>query len=456
MTQMMRPQDIPEDSPEDQDSALTSGDMLSARIVALNLLEDVLGRKNPLDIALENSADFRTLPARDRSFCRMLVSTALRRLGQVDDLITKSEERPGNKTLLLQNILRLGVTQIMFMNVPDHAAVDTSVRIAESCGMDRQKGFVNGLLRTVARIGKEWLARQDEGRLNTPEWLLKIWIDDFGLKTAAQIARANLAEAPLDITLRDEADRNFWASNLKASEVGNGTLRRIAGGPVHEIPGYDEGSWWIQDAAAAIPALLFGDIKGKTVIDLCAAPGGKSAQLAARGANVIAIDRSAQRLKKLEANLARLKLADKVQVIASDASSWKPKEPAQFILVDAPCTATGTIRRHPDVPHLKSMRDLESLVPTQMRILENAFNILAPGGVLVYCTCSLQKCEGEDQIHHLLSQHPNAAKIAITPKEIGEIHEAVTENGDVRTLPFHLAASGGIDGFFISRITKAG
>jgi 16S rRNA (cytosine967-C5)-methyltransferase len=453
MTQMMRPQEISED---DQDAALTSGDMLSARIVALNLLDDVLGRKNPLDTALENSADFRTLPARDRGFCRMLVSTTLRRLGQVDDLITKAEERPGNKTLVLQNILRLGVTQIIFMNVPDHAAVDTSVRIAESAGMERQKGFVNGLLRTIARIGKEWLARQDEGRLNTPEWLLKIWIDDYGLKTAAQIARANLAEAPLDITLRDEADRNFWASNLKASEVGNGTLRRIAGGPVHEIPGYDEGSWWVQDAAAAIPALLFGDIKGKTIIDLCAAPGGKSAQLAARGANVIAIDRSAQRLKKLEANLARLKLADRVQVIASDASSWQPKEPAQFILVDAPCTATGTIRRHPDVPHLKSMRDLESLVPTQMRILENAFNILAPGGVLVYCTCSLQKCEGEDQIQHLLNQHPNAAKIAITPKEIGEINDAVTENGDVRTLPFHLAASGGIDGFFISRITKAG
>ncbi|MCE7886656.1 MAG: methyltransferase domain-containing protein [Alphaproteobacteria bacterium PRO2] len=451
----MRPQELPPESSDEHDVSVTSGDMLSARIVALNLLDDVLGRKNPLDQALENAAEFRTLPARDRSFCRMLVSTTLRRLGQVDDLIAKAEERPGNKTLLLQNILRLGVTQIMFMNVPDHAAVDTSVRIAESAGMERQKGFVNGLLRTIARIGKEWLARQDEGRLNTPDWLLKIWIDDYGLKTAAQIARANLAEAPLDITLRDEADRNYWASNLKASEVGNGTLRRIAGGPVHEIPGYDDGQWWVQDAAAAIPALLFGDIKGKTVIDLCAAPGGKSAQLAARGANVIAIDRSAQRLKKLEANLARLKLADRVQVIASDASSWQPKEPPQFILVDAPCTATGTIRRHPDVPHLKSMRDLESLVPTQMRILENAFNILAPGGVLVYCTCSLQKCEGEDQIQYLLSQHPNAAKIAITSKEIGDIADAVTENGDVRTLPFHLAASGGIDGFFISRITKA-
>ncbi|MBK9562442.1 MAG: MFS transporter [Micavibrio sp.] len=339
--------------------------MLSARIVALNLLEDVLGRKNPLDIALENSADFRTLPARDRSFCRMLVSTALRRLGQVDDLITKSEERPGNKTLLLQNILRLGVTQIMFMNVPDHAAVDTSVRIAESCGMDRQKGFVNGLLRTVARIGKEWLARQDEGRLNTPEWLLKIWIDDFGLKTAAQIARANLAEAPLDITLRDEADRNFWASNLKKPASATARSAASRADPCMKFPAMMKAVGGYRTPPPRFQRCCSATSRAKPSSTSAPRPGGKSAQLAARGANVIAIDRSAQRLKKLEANLARLKLADRVQVIASDASSWKPKEPPQFILVDAPCTATGTIRRHPDVPHLKSMRDLESLVPTQ-------------------------------------------------------------------------------------------
>lgn len=451
MTQMIKPQDLP---PEEQDIAITSSDMMAARQTALILLDDVLGRRNPLDAALEKCGEFRSLPSRDRAFCRMLVSTTLRRMGQVDDIIAKAEEKPAHKTLMLHNILRLGVTQIMFMDVPDHAAVDTSVRLAEMHGMDRQKGFVNGMLRTIARIGREWLERQDEGRLNTPEWLLKIWIDDYGIKTAAQIARANLSEAPLDITIRDESERNYWASNLKASEVGNGTLRRVAGGPVHEIPGFDEGRWWIQDAAAALPALLFGDIKGKTIIDLCAAPGGKSAQLAARGANVIAIDRSAQRLKKLEENLKRLRLESKVQVIASDAAAWQPKEPPHYILVDAPCTATGTIRRHPDVPHLKSMRDLESLVPTQMRILENAFNILAPGGVLVYCTCSLQKCEGEDQINHLLSQHPNAAKIAITPEEIGGLNETITDSGDLRTLPFHLAASGGMDGFFISRITK--
>lgn len=431
-------------------------EMLAAREAALYLLEAVLGSRQSLSEALERERRFYSLPARDRAFCRMLVSTTLRRLGQIDDLISKAEEKPGQKNIMLQNILRIGVAQIMFMNVPDHAAVDTSVRLAAAAGMERQKGFVNGLLRTMTRAGKEWLARQDEARINTPAWLLQAWIEDYGLKTAAQIARANLSEAPLDITVKDPASKNYWAANLKASELGTGTLRIVAGGPVQDLAGFDGGGWWVQDASAAIPAKLLGDVKGKTVVDFCAAPGGKTMQLAAMGAHVIALDRSAQRLKRLQENLKRVGLGDKVEVVASDAAAWRPREAPQFILLDAPCTATGTIRRNPDMPHLKTPGDMERLTGLQAEILDHAFDILAPGGVMVYCVCSLQKAEGEAQIQRLLNARPDAMKLAIAAKDIGGIEEPVTEEGDLRILPFHLAASGGMDGFFISRITKTG
>lgn len=437
-------------SPETEDSS----DGMAARVAALALIDDVLVRKQALDVALENGAAFKSLPQRDRAFVRMMATTVLRRLGQIDDVIERamSRETPRNNTL--QNILRIGVCQILFMDVADHAAVDTAVRLAERQGMDKQKAFVNAVLREVTREGVGWRERQDETRLNTPEWLLRIWIEDYGLKTAAEISRANLSEAPLDIWVRDKESRNFWSSNFKATQMTTGTLRKTSGGAVRELQGFDEGHWWVQDASAAIPAQLFGEIDGEHVYDLCAAPGGKTLQLASMGARVTALDRSAPRLKRLSANLARMNLTDMVEIITADAADWKPKEPAGYILLDAPCSATGTIRRHPDVAHLKSPKDIERLASLQASILENAFNGLMSGGVLVYCTCSLQKAEGEAQIARLLATHGDAARLPITAKELGGFDEALTPEGDLRILPFHQAALGGMDGFYIARITK--
>lgn len=429
-------------------------DMLAARGVALNLLHGVLGQKQALDHVLEREQGFKDLSPRDRGFCRMLVSTTIRRLGQIDDIITKAVDKPVRTSAHLMYILRIGVAQILFMEVPDHAAVDTSVRLAEALDMDRQKGFVNGVLRTVGRVGKEWLERQDESRLNTPEWLLKIWIEDYGLRTAAEISSANLVEAPLDITIRNEADRNHWGSTFQASEVAAGSLRRPSGGNITELEGFADGKWWVQDAAAAIPARLFGDIAGKTVIDLCAAPGGKTMQLAAQGAHVVALDRSAGRLKRVHENLERTQLTERVEVIAADAASWRPQAEVDFILLDAPCSATGTVRRHPDVLQLKAERDIERLVQVQEDILENAFDMLSSGGVLIYCTCSLQKAEGEDQMRRFFIRHPNATKVAISASEIGDMDEPITENGDLRIFPFHQSARGGMDGFYVCRIKK--
>lgn len=438
----------------DDNAPADTHDMLAARTAALSVLNMVLGQKQALDHALEREQGFLKLPTRDKAFCRMMISTCIRRLGQINDLIKKATHKNTPKTIDLDNILRLGIAQILFMDVPDHAAVDTSVRLTEALRMDKQKGFVNGVLRTITREGREWLSKQDESRLNTPEWLLKIWIADYGLRNAAEIAKANLAEAPLDISIKNESDRNFWQSTFKATQLGAGTLRCQSGGAIQHREGFEDGMWWVQDASAAIPARLFGPIEGRDVIDLCAAPGGKTMQLAAQGAQVVALDRSAGRSSRITQNLERTRLEDHVEIVIADATVWAPKQPADFILVDAPCSATGTIRRNPDVAHLKAPRDLSRLVNVQERILENAFNMLAPGGILIYCTCSLQKSEGEDQITALLQKFDNAERLPIKTQEIGNMDEPITADGDLRILPYHMAALGGMDGFFISRITK--
>jgi len=430
-------------------------DDLAARICALNLLSRVINKRNALDVALDSSSEFVGLPPRDRAFARMLLTTTIRRLGQIDDLITYAQERPDAlKTEAVRNILRLGVTQIFFMEVADHAAVDTCVRLAEEKNMPRQKGFINAMLRTLIKKGEVRIEKQDAPRLNTPDWLLKIWIEDYGLNVAAKIAQANMSEAPLDITVKDIADRPYWGNVLQASELSTGTLRRVIGGNIRDMEGFDDGKWWIQDAAAAIPALLFGNVDGEHVVDLCAAPGGKTLQLASMGANVTAVDRSAKRLKRLEENLERIGLKDKVTVEIADAVSWKNVQKPARILLDAPCSATGTIRRHPDTGYLKSVQDITSLMSVQERLLNHAGEMLEIGGVLIYCTCSLQKSEGEHQIEKFLNNNANFKRIPIEAHEIGDYEEMINDNGDLRMLPYHLSNQGGLDGFFVSRLTK--
>jgi len=439
----------------------STSDTLATRRCAMDLLESVLRRKTALDIALDRNTAFAALGMRDRAFTRMLVTTTIRRLGQIDDLIDFAQERPDAlKTDIVRNILRLGITQIFFMNVPDHASVDTCVRLTEEKGMSRQTGFVNAILRKLTRDGSERLSHQDGPRLNTPEWLLKLWIEDYGLHTAARIAEANMNEAPLDITVKNKDESTYWSKTLQASELSTGTLRRTTGGNVRELQGFDEGKWWIQDAAAAIPAGLFGDITNAHVADLCAAPGGKTLQLAALGAQVISIDRSAKRLKRLEENVTRMGMADNVKIEVSDAASWTPpseiteQRGLTHVLLDAPCSATGTIRRHPDTGYLKSPKDIEGLNSIQTRLLNRTAEVLAIGGTLIYCTCSLQKSEGEHQIKAFLDTHPNFERKPIAAEEIGDYKDLINENGDLRIFPFHLAEHNGLDGFFVSRLTR--
>lgn len=427
---------------------------IRARLVAVQLLGAVLGQKQALDHALDQDEGFRGLPSRDRAFCRMVVTTVLRRHGQIDDMITRAESRPGEKQLLLQNILRVGVAQIIFMDVPDHAAVDTAVNITENQGLGRKKPFVNAVLREVTRQGRTWLQEQDIVKLNMPAWLLGLWQAEYGTRTARDMAQASLTEAPLDITIKEQKDLAYWREAFQAKVIGNSSLRCPAKGPVQERHGFDDGMWWVQDAAAAIPAGLLGDVSGRRVLDLCAAPGGKTMQLAAMGAKVTALDRSANRLKRLEQNLKRVRLEASVETVVSDATQWQPTEGYDFILLDVPCSATGTIRRHPDVLSLKREQDIERLLNVQAKILDNAHKMLNPGGIAVYCTCSLQKSEGEAQVAAFLERHGDMHRLPIASDEIGGLNEPCNEVGELRILPYHQAAQGGMDGFFIARLRK--
>ncbi len=419
-----------------------------ARAVALDALSKVLRRR----LALDDALDAGGLDERDRAFARLLAATALRRLGQIDRLIDCCLEHPlPAKAAKVQDLLRLGVAQLVFLDTPPHAAVDTAVEMAKAAGLFAHVKLVNALLRRLAGEGKALAEQQDAPRLNTPDWLWEAWTEAYGAEGCRAIAAAHLREAPLDLSVKTDAAG--WAERLGAELLVTGSLRRPAGGLVSALPGYAEGAWWVQDAAAALPARLLGPVAGLRVADLCAAPGGKTAQLAAAGAEVTALDRSATRLERLSANLARLGLAARIE--AADASAWQPPQPFDAVLLDAPCSATGTLRRHPDAAWLKRPEDVAKLAAAQDRLLAAASTMVKPGGLLVFCTCSLQAEEGAGRIDALLAGGAPFRRIPITADEVGGLGELVTPAGDLRSLPCHLAEKGGMDAFYAARLQRS-
>ncbi|GLR79658.1 methyltransferase domain-containing protein [Azospirillum oryzae] len=423
---------------------------LAARGVALDLLRDVLRKSVPFDDAFDAHPELAALQPRDRGFVRLLVATVLRRLGQIDEMIQASLAKPGLPKAAIHDMLRLGTAQLVFLNTPAHAAVDTAVELAAARNAAPYKGLINAVLRRIGREGAEMAARQDAGRLNTPDWLWLSWRSAYGTARTRGIVEAHLHEAPLDITVK--SDPEGWAERLGATLLPTGSLRRPPGGSVIELPGFDEGEWWIQDLAASLPAKLFGDLRAKRVFDLCAAPGGKTAQLVVQGAQVTAIDRSARRLERVTENLKRLRL--EAEVLAADAATWEPEEPADAVLLDAPCSATGAIRRHPDILRVKTPDDIAKLARAQSRLLARSVELVKPGGTLIYCTCSIQPEEGEAQVARLLEQDRRVERWPVTADELGGLSEPINEVGEVRSLPGMLADLGGIDGFFVARLRR--
>ena len=400
---------------------------------AFFLLQAILAKGKPLDVALD------TLPRvepRDKAAAHRLAACVLRHTGTLDAVLEPYLRRDPPPEL--RNILRMGAAGFLFLETPPHAAVGTAVQLARSKKLAPFAGLVNAVLRKVVAAGPAVLEELDMPRLDTPAWAWASWD-----KQARTIAAAHAHEAPLDISVLP----GFAPEGGEA--LATGSWRFPAGTPVAEISGFNEGKLWVQDVAAALPAKLLAPQPGEHVLDLCAAPGGKACQLAAMGAMVTALDRDSSRMATLHGNLERLKL--KAELVVADGTSWTPLEKFSAILVDAPCSATGTIRRHPELLHLRKARDIEAMTLQQDALLDAAAAMLAPGGRLIYAVCSLQPQEGAARIDAACTR----LGLKREPLTLHELPEAVTEKGDIRTHPGLWADKGGMDGFFIAKLVRA-
>ncbi len=424
---------------------------LASRRLALSLLEAVLVAGQPLDDAFDG------LPApeidpRDRAFAHAMAATALRRKGEAGAHLKKFLAKPLPKSSgQAALILLLGVVQLKFLAAPAHAVIDLAVTQAQGDLHGRHFAkLINAVLRKVAADTTAFDAAE-AAKLNTPDWLMKSWAQAHGAAAATDIAIAHLAEAAIDLSVK--GDPEAWAARLDGLALPTGSVRLREAGDLVTLPGFAEGEWWVQDAAAALPVKLVGDVSGRSVLDLCAAPGGKTAQLASRGAVVTAADHAAVRLDQMKANLARLGLSATLRETDVFAISGEPCFDA--VLLDAPCSATGTIRRHPDLPHLKSPAQVSELAALQARMLDHAATLVKPGGLLLYCTCSLQAEEGEMQARDFLTRHSAFSLMPATAAETGGQAAFVSPEGFLRTLPFmRIGEARGLDGFFAARFRR--
>jgi 16S rRNA (cytosine967-C5)-methyltransferase len=446
--------------PQPPDEPATPG--LAARKAAARLLAAVIDARTPLDGLTDHEhghPQYRTLDMRDRALVRAILVTALRHRMTIAGLIARRLEKPlpPNATAL-SHILHVAAAQILFLDVPDSAAVDLAVTHAKADPRTaRFSGLVNGVLRSIVRGKDTELADALARTEDAPSWFSDRLKAAYGADKAKHILDAHRHEAPVDFSVK--ADPDLWAQKLGGIVTPTGTVRveRLAA-PVAELPGFEDGAWWVQDAAASLPARLLGDVRGLRVADLCAAPGGKTAQLVLAGALVTALDTSKNRLARLRQNLERLGLrADAVQ---ADLLEYKPEALFDAVLLDAPCSSTGTVRRHPDVPWTKTPGDIEKLAALQARLLAHAVRLVKPGGRIVFSNCSLDPLEGEDLYRDFLARTPDVIDDPVQPGEFAGLEPYLTPEGRLRSTPagMDLGAPGisGLDGFFATRMRRIG
>ena len=362
---------------------------------------------------------------------------------------------PTGRGRAVESVVRVGLAQILFTDVPGYAAVNATVELCRTARLGGFTKLVNAIMRRAVDDAPKRLGGPDGRIPNTPKWLINRWRAAYGDDTARAIADAHRNEAPLDIVCRVPQDAADWAVRLDGRHLGGGIVRLWPEGPVTGLTGFDGGEWWVQDVAATLPVRLLGEVAGLRVGDICAAPGGKTLQLAAGGAVVTAVDRSEARLGRLRENLKRTGLT--AEVATADATEWRPAEPLDAVLIDAPCSATGTIRRHPDIPWIRDDDDIHRMAGLQGRLLRHAADIVRPGGIIVFCTCSLEPEEGAAQVDAAIAAGAPLRREPIEAAQLGipGLGDVLTAAGDLRTHPAMFADTGGMDGFFAARLKRA-
>lgn len=421
---------------------------LAARRAALAILSAILDAARPFDDALMQE-QAKGLEPRDRAFVVALVQTCLRRKGESEAIITRflAKKLP-RKSGSARLILLLGATQLLYLEVPPHAVIDLAVTLAREDRDARHfANLINAVLRKLVDVKPI-----DRPRLNVPDWLWRRWTKSYGEGTAEAIARAHQSEPALDLSVKSAPQD--WATALNGIVLPTGSVRVTErSGGIENLSGFGDGAWWVQDVAAALPVLLLGDVAGKTVLDLCAAPGGKTAQLAALGAKVVAVDQSAQRMDRVRQNLDRLKLTARLRI--ADVLDFSSDELFDAVLLDAPCSATGTIRRHPELPFIKNEQQIAELADLQARLLGHAAKLVKPGGSLIYCTCSLEPEEGEAQVERFLESQAEYRRAPFAAEDVGGQAQFITAKGDLRTLPsMNIGTEQGLDGFYAARLHR--
>lgn len=422
---------------------------LASRRLAAFAVKEVMENSQPLEQVLAGQPQYRALEGRDRAFVRLIAATTFRRMGQIDAALKPFvRQRP---TKLVYAALQTATAQILYLGTPAHAAVGETVSMLKSRGSS--KGFANmanAVLRNIVDQGPK-LAASQPPKVNIPGWMRGEWERAYGRQAGRKLSAQLMKDPVLDISVK--SDVSGWAETLGGDVIGASSVRLSRIGDVPALDGFNDGEWWAQDVAATLPVQILGDVKGKRVLDMCAAPGGKTMQLAARGAIVTALDKSEGRLERVKQNLERTKL--EADIICADALDWTPDgDLYDIVLLDAPCSATGTFRRHPDVLYNRTPKDVSNLVRLQDKLLSKAAEFVRPGGTLMYCTCSLMPKEGQPRIDTFLQSMTDFRLIPILEASGLVLPEGAFSGGSLRSLPYYLEDKGGMDGFFIAKLAR--